>query len=464
MQGYILLSVLSEIGRANTKFFNLSLPPAALFMLSFLLVIITGSLLLMLPGATNGNGISFLNSLFTATSATCVTGLIVVPTGTFFTTFGKSVILVLIQLGGLGLMTFATFFALILRREFNMRHRVLLGDILDIDVFSKIKSMITGIILITIFAELSGAILIYINVRDFVDKPIFFSLFHSVSAFCNAGFSTIDSNLEPFFDNVNINFIVSTLIIFGGLGFVVMLDLLRFFSRLPSNLFLKRTRFSLQSKSVILMSILLITLGTCAILFLNYDNPFFGERFSQKLLSSYFHSVSTRTAGFNTIPINEMASGSIFFMMILMFIGASPGSTGGGIKTTTMLSLYALLRARLSGFSDIPLFNRSIPLEIVRDAGLIVVLALSLILMGTLVLVVTEPDMPFEYILFEEISAFATVGLSCGITDKLSDVGRIVIIITMFLGRIGPLTFLFAIAGKRKNKRIRNLDEKIMIG
>ncbi len=502
-QGYILLSLISELGRANTRYFNLPLPPAALFVLSFLIVIAIGTLLLMLPGAKNWpergqpedasltaqivpeglpvgkqppkpsswsdvkykKPIRFIDALFTATSATCVTGLIVLPTGSYFSRFGHSVILVLIQLGGLGLMTFATFFALILRREFSMRHRVLLGDILDYEVFSRIKSILTGIILLTIFFELAGAILLYLNMRGRLagGEEVFFSVFHSISAFCNAGFSLVDANLEPYKFDRFMNIVVGLLIVFGGLGFVVLIDIFRFFRRLPSEFMLKKPRFSLQTKVVLTTSFVLIVLGAVFIFAIEGGGDLLGYDILDKTIAAFFHSITTRTAGFNTIPIGAFSPAVILLMMALMFIGASPGSTGGGIKTTTFASLYVLFRARMTGREDIPVFDRALPLEMIRDAVIILLLAIGLVFTGTVVLLITEKA-SFLHLLFEQISAFATVGLSCGVTPELTDAGKIVIIVTMFLGRVGPLTFLFAMSGRRKALRIRNLEEKIMIG
>ncbi|MFP4459160.1 MAG: TrkH family potassium uptake protein [Candidatus Zixiibacteriota bacterium] len=500
MQAFILLSLLSELGRANNKVFNLPLSPTAIFVLSFLLVIAVGSMLLMLPGAKINpqkqkpldvtfyhemeepdfrlessapddvyeKPISYIDALFTATSATCVTGLIVVPTGSYYSRFGQMVILIMIQLGGLGLMTFATFFTIVLRREFGLRHRVLLGDILDYEVFSKIKTMLTGIILVTFIFEAIGAILIYLSIAGHIahGNDIFFSIFHSISAFCNAGFSTIDENLEPLQFNMNINLIIMGLIIFGGLGFFVVFDILKFIKNLPKEYNLKKNKFSLQTKTVVMTSLFLIVIGAVVIFAQDGGGNFLGRTFGEKVVGAFFHSVTTRTAGFNTIPISSFAPASIFFMIILMFIGASPGSTGGGIKTTTFASLYALLRARIMGKNDVPLFNRSLPMDVIRDAGLIVVLAIAVVLIGTTVLLITEngSDFDFLHLLFEEVSAFGTVGLSCGITNQLSAAGKLVIIITMFVGRIGPLTFLLAMSGRRIKKREHNLEEKIMIG
>ncbi len=267
MQGYMVILTLGEFSRANSGLFNMPVSPSSVIVLSFLLVILFGTMLLTLPGATVSGRFSFLEALFTATSATCVTGLIIVPTGSVFTRYGHNVILFLIQIGGLGLMTFASFFGFVLRGDFGMRQRMLLGDILDNDVLGTIKGILLKIVSITFAVELIGAVLIFLSVygNPVVEDPLYFSIFHSVSAFCNAGFSTMDSNLELFHSNIDLSVIFAVLIILGGLGFMVHINIFRFIRNIHKEIFIRKPHFSLQTKIVVVVSVVLIFLGALVI-------------------------------------------------------------------------------------------------------------------------------------------------------------------------------------------------------
>lgn len=318
----------------------------------------------------------------------------------------------------------------------------------------------------TFIIELIGVILIYLIFKSNPpegDGSLFSAVFHSVSAFCNAGFSLFSTSFEEYKGCIGMNAVITSLIIIGGFGFVVIADIWRYI-KLPLKDKLKSVpHFSLQTKVVVSTSFILIIIGA-VILLLIEENSFFKDLpFGTKLLAAYFQSVTARTAGFNTVAISKLHIASLWIIIVLMFIGASPGSTGGGIKTTTFASLFALLKSRIKGRREVNLFNREIPAGVLNGAMLVSVLALFVVFMGTLILTITEAG-TFDVILFEVMSAFGTVGLSCGITPELSTVGKLVISIIMLVGRIGPLTLIFAIPRKREERKFRYTEERVMIG
>ena len=470
MQFYILLELLAEIGRINARMAGLPLPPATLFVISFIILIAGGSLLLLLPGATHG-GIKLIDAIFTATSATCVTGLVVVPTGSFFSRFGHVIIMLLIQLGGLGLMTFGTFFALVFRREFGLRERVLLGDLLNVRVFGRIKSLLAAIIGITVAAEGLGTLLLYLSAGPYegaMGSRFFWSLFHSVSAFCNAGFSLWDDNIIRFTSDWKMTFIFAGLIVAGGLGFIVLADIGKY---LFSSFRTKRRKvphFSLQTRLVVTATFFLIALGMIFLMFGDTTNLMRQHSWNVNLLTAFFQSVTARTAGFNTVNIAAFAPAALFVLIVLMFIGASPGSTGGGVKTTTISVIFAAILARLRGRDKTTVFDRSLPDDIVRAAAMIIVLAASVVAFGTFLICSIElpshPQWRFIDMFFEEVSAFGTVGLSTGVTASLSTASKLVLIVTMLLGRVGPLTFLFSMLRRTGGRRIEYVEESVTVG
>ncbi len=465
-QAFIFLELLGQLGKINARIASIPLPPPLVFMGSFLIVILGGTFLLLLPGATH-RGIKFVDALFTSTSATCVTGLVVVPTGSFFTKYGHNVILALIQIGGLGLMTFATFSALILRGEIGIKEHILFGDFLNINVLGKIKSIVGAIIGFTAFFEIIGTVLLYLatgNYNNLTDGRLYFSLFHSVSAFCNAGFSLWDENLMPFARNTLGSLTVMTLIVFGGIGFVVLADFWGYIKKPFRKKRLSVPHFSLHTKIVIWTTAALIVVGAIVFYLLEAHGVLASLPTGFRVLAAFFQSITPRTAGFNTVDISALSPATLFFLMILMFIGASPGSTGGGIKTTTFAVLVLTIVSRLAGRDKIHISGRSVPIMVVRAASMVLFLGLCVVAAGTLLLLIFEPDIPFMKLLFEEVSAFGTVGLSTGITPQLSTPSKIVIIITMFLGRIGPLTFLTAVLYRRQKSRIDYPPEDVMIG
>lgn len=439
-----------------------SLDPSKVLVSGFALIILLGAFLLTLPIATkDGEGLRFLDALFTSTSATCVTGLVVVDTGTTFTLFGQLTILSLIQVGGLGFMTFATFFAVLLGKRISLKERLLLQEALNNMSFAGIVRLVKRILIFTIIIELIGGILL--ATRFAFDMPlkraIYFGFFHSVSNFNNAGFDLMGEfrSLTGYVDDPLVTIVVCLLITLGGIGFIVMNELYEF----------KRTRrLSLHTKIVLSTSAWLLILGTIFIFVLEFNNPKTLQPLSMsgKFLGSLFQSVTPRTAGANTLNIPDLTQTTLFIIIILMFIGASPGSTGGGIKTTTFATLLGAVRSQVKGKEDVVFFKRRILYDTIYKALTVMVCGLLIVMTVTLLLTITEQGKDFLMLLFEATSAFGTVGLSMGLTPDLSPFGRMLIILTMFAGRVGPLTIAFAVTLRRHSDPYKNPKGKIMIG
>lgn len=435
--------------------------PAQILVLGFAFVIFGGTVLLSLPIANAvGQPTPFIDAFFTATSAVCVTGLVVQDTGTFFSHFGQVVILVLIQVGGLGFMTMATFLALLLGKRINLKERLLMQEALNQLTVEGIVKLVKRVLVITFAFEGTAALILGIRWSGELGfaRGLYYGLFHAISAFNNAGFDLFGEfrSLTGFVSDSTVNIVFSLLIILGGLGFTVIVDLIN-----------KRRwhRLSLHSKIVFSTTTALLAVGTIMIFLLEYSNSrTMGPLgLSVKIWASWFQSVSPRTAGFNTIDIAGLTNATHLLMIILMFIGASPGSTGGGIKTTTFGSLVSAVRAMVRGKEDVELFDRRLPQDLVYRSLTITIVAAALVLGVAMILTITEKA-AFLTILFETVSAFGTVGLSMGLTTKLTVVGKIIVALTMFAGRVGPLTLAFAVAQKQQKAVYRLAEEKIMIG
>lgn len=433
--------------------------PAQILVLGFAAVIFTGAILLMLPIATApGEHTDFLTSLFISTSAVCVTGLVVVDTGTHWSTFGQAVIMLLIQVGGLGFMTMATLFFIVMGRRIGLRERLLIQESLNQINVQGIVGLARKVLIFTFGTEALFAALMTVGfARDFGwGNGLWLGVFHAVSAFNNAGFDLLGEfrSLTGYVADPIINLSVTTLIILGGLGFSVVMDLSRF----------RRTKkLSVHSKMVLLISSILILGGMVIFSVLEWSNVLAALPLGGKLWAAYFQGVAPRTAGFNTVDIAGLKTATQFLIIILMFIGASPGSTGGGIKTTTFGLLATAVWSLSKGREDVELFRRRIPAWQVYKALAIVLLGIALVTIVTLILSVTEKA-DFLSVLFETVSAFATVGLSMGLTPKLSEFGKVLIILTMFAGRLGPLTLAFALTQRRNKNTIRYPEEKILVG
>ncbi|MBI0575910.1 TrkH family potassium uptake protein [Neobacillus cucumis] len=438
------------------------LDPPKILVLGFALIILIGALLLTMPiSTTNGQGLSFLNALFTATSATCVTGLVVVDTGTTFTMFGQLVILFMIQIGGLGFMTFATLFAFLIGKRISLKERILLQESLNNLSMEGIVRLARRILIFTAVIELTGASLFALRFSfDMpLGKAIYYGIFHAISLFNNAGFDLMGEfhSLTSYVDDPSVVLTSCALITLGGIGFIVMNEIYEF--RVSK-------RLSLHTKIVLMTSLFLLVVGTIGVFSFEYANPKTLKplSFLGKFLGALFQSVTARTAGANTISIGDMTHPSLFLIIILMFIGASPGSTGGGIKTTTFTTLIGAVWSQIRGKEDVIFYRQRIVYETIYKAITVAFSGLFLVVVITMLLTITESGKDFLMILFEATSAFATVGLSMGLTPELSHVGKGLIIFTMFAGRVGPLTIAFAVTMRRNPDAFRYPKGKIMIG
>ncbi len=445
------------------------LKPPQIVVVSFLSAILIGTVLLSLPFATeSGKRLPIVDSLFTATSATCVTGLIVRDTGAYFSAFGKLVIFVLLQMGGLGIMTFSTLFAILLGRKLTIKDDVIIQRTMAANKVQNLATLIKYILFITIGIELLGALCLaarWMRISDWsLGKVLVNSVFHSVSAFCNAGFSLFSTSFSSFLGDPYINLTMIFLIILGGIGFIVLLEVPRLARRKPFY------RVSIQTKVALTVSLCLIAGGALLFFFIERNNTMAGLSGKEKVLGSLFQAVTARTAGFNTLNIGSLAVPTLCILGFLMFIGASPGSTGGGIKTCTFGVILATFSSMVKNRDRVSMFGCTIPKEVVRKALVVLFLALGWIFVATFLLLLVESKNPavsentFLRILFEVTSAFGTVGLSTGITPALSTTGKAIIISTMFAGRVGPLTLALAVALQSDKVAYTYPEEKIMIG
>lgn len=432
--------------------------PSFVIALSFFLVILAGGVLLSLPiSSAKGIPTNFLDSYFTANSATCVTGLVTLDTGTHFSLFGLIVIILLMQIGGLGYMTISIFMVLLFRQRLFISQKLMLQESLNVYSLKDVISVIKRVFWIVFAVEGFGAAILFVRWLPELGfgKAVLYAVFHAVSAFNNAGFALPANfaNLMPYVTDVTINLTITSLIIIGGIGFIVISDIL------------ERKRFSLHTKVVLLTTLCLIIGGTALFMALEYKNPnTIGPlSFSHKVLASYFQAVTPRTAGFNTVNMSGMFPPTALFIIFLMFVGASPGGTGGGIKTSTFALIVSTVWATLKGNKNTVMFGRRVPAEIVRRAFTITLLALALVSVAIFCLDNVQKSSLLE-ISFEIVSAFGTVGLSMGITPFLSAAGKIVVIVVMFIGRVGPLTLLLALSANQKEPRIELPKEGISIG
>jgi trk system potassium uptake protein TrkH len=438
--------------------------PGQVLVGSFFVLILVGTFFLMLPNSTVDNqGLGFVNALFTSTSAVCVTGLIVVDTATHFTTMGQTIIMILFQLGGIGIVTFTTFFALFVSGGLGIGQMTFLRDVVSESNIKDTLATVKKIIGMTFTIEAIGFVGYFLSWTELIPDPgerFFFSLFHAISAFCNAGFSLFTESLAGPANALNwgINITTVILIIVGGLGFTTLWELL-----MDSPFRQTRARrLSVHAKLVVTMTAILVIGGTIFIWLFEKDGQLAGYTMSEQFMLSLFQSVTTRTAGFNTMDIGAMGISSTMIMLLLMAIGASPASTGGGIKTTTVAVLVLAVRDALRGHNRTEYNRRTIPPGTIYRALTAFVLAAGGLFISTLLLTVTETH-SFVDLLFEEISAYSTVGLSRGITSALSDPGKIIVILSMFVGRVGSVTVGVALVKKVDKRRYRYPKESIIV-
>nr|WP_309100626.1 TrkH family potassium uptake protein [Fredinandcohnia onubensis] len=438
------------------------LDPPRVLVLGFAIIILLGTILLTLPLATeDGKGLSFLDALFTATSATCVTGLVVVDTGDTFSMFGELVILSLIQVGGLGFMSFGTFLFMLLGKRISLKDRLLLKEAYNNISLEGIVKLVKRIIIFSVVIEAIGGTLL--SIRFSYDMPIgkavYFGFFHAISNFNNAGFDLMGEfrSLTPYVGDPIVVFTITTLIILGGLGFIVMNELYEY---------RKTRRLSVNTKIVLTATLILVGSTTILIFLFEYgNNQTLGPlSITDKALGAYFHGVTPRTAGSNTLSIADLTHSTLFLTIFLMFIGGGSGSTAGGIKITTFALLIATIWTQFKGKEDVVLYKRRIETATILKALTVAMSGAMIVSIITFLLSITDKGFPFLMYLFEAASAFGTVGLSMGLTPELSSFGRIFIIFTMFVGRLGPLTLGYALTKRRKKEAYRHPKGNIMIG
>lgn len=470
----VLFTLIREFSDLRINFRRTFLNPAQLFILSFLVIIFTGSLLLTLPNATY-NGISYVNALFTATSAVCVTGLAVVVTGTHFTLFGQTVIMLLIQIGGLGILTFASYFSYFFKGGTTYENQLALSDMTSSRKLGEVFSTLKYILLITFGIELLSAISIYTSVDSqkfsSVSEQIFFSAFHAISAFCNAGFSTLPNNLMEagFVKNYNLQLVVIFTFVLGGLGFPIVVNILKYLKYSMVALFAPGKRryrpwvLNLNSRITLITTLAVMLVGFISFYFLEYDNTLATHEGFGKVVTALFGATTPRTAGFNTIDTGAMKLTTVIIVIILMWIGASPQSTGGGIKTSTFAIAILNILSLAKGKSKIEIYRREIANVSVRRAFGIMSLSLFVIGVGILLISTFDPEKRMVDIAFECFSAYSTAGLSLGITGDLTDASKLVISAVMFIGRISMLSLVIAVFKKIKHKNYRYPTEEITI-
>ena len=438
--------------------------PVQILAIGFAAIILIGATLLTLPMASvSGEATPFIDAIFTSTSAVCVTGLVIVDTGTYWSYFGKTVIMSLIEIGGLGFMSVTTLVFLILGKRITLKERLVMQEAMNSNSLQGIVKMAKYILLFTFSVEITGAVLFSTQFipRFGIAKGIYYSVFHSISSFCNAGFDLMGNfnSLTSFADNALVILTVSALVVVGGLGFYVWVEIYNCTSI---------KRLSLHSKVVIYTTLVLIVGGAIFMYLFEMNNPstMQGMSIKGKFLSSIFASITPRTAGFNSISTADMTTAGKLLTIILMFIGGSPGSTAGGIKTATVVVLFMTVVSVARGREDTEIFKRRISKHLVYKAFAIASISLTIVIVVTMILSITEQGgVPFEHLFYEATSAFATVGLSLGLTANLTIGGKIIISLTMYAGRVGPLTIILALANKKfKAGNIKYPEGKILIG
>ena len=432
--------------------------------LGFLIIIITGTILLMLPvSSRDGQATGFLDALFTATSASCVTGLVVVDTYSHWSLFGQIEIICMIQVGGLGFISLGVVLALMLRRRISLRHRGLMQESVNTLQIGGIVRLTKKMLIGTLIFEGIGAIILAVRFSFMMSpaRAVFYGIFHSISAFCNAGFDLLGcygeyNSLCGFEGDWTINLTISALIIIGGLGFVVWDDISR------NKLAIKKYR--LHSKIVLAVTAFLLVSGTALFLIFEWDNTMAGMDAHTRFLASFFSSVTPRTAGMNSVDTGALTPASKLLTMVLMFVGGSPGSTSGGAKTTTLFVIVAYLWTTMRGKYGIDVFSRRLKEDVVRKAALVIGVNMLLFITGAMVIFAVQPELGFADVIFEVISGISTVGMTTGITRSLGTVSRVVIIVLMYCGRIGSLSFALSFSENKRIVPLQQPEEEINIG
>lgn len=467
-----------ELAARNFKVKKSYLNPAQLFVLSFLIIIVIGGLLLMLPEATTGE-IEFIDALFTSTSAVSVTGLACIDTGLEYTRFGQTIIAMLIQVGGIGIMTFTSYFSYFFKGGSTYESQLIMRDMTNSNKIAEVFGTLRKIILLTFLIETIGGLFIYFSldakvISSFGDR-VFFSFFHSISGFCNAGFSTLSAGLYEtgFKFNYSLHLTLAFLFIIGGIGFPIMFNTFTYFKHLLYNRIIPFTRkakviykpwvINLNTKIILTTTLILIIVGTASFYFFEQNNSLQEHQGFGKFVTAFFGGVTPRTAGFNTVDYSTLSIPTILITILLMWIGASPASTGGGIKTTTFALATMNILSVARGKFRLELFKREIADKSIMRAFAIIGLSLIVIGVGTFCLVYLEPDKNITQLTFEVFSAYSTVGLSMGVTTHLGDGGKLVLILVMFIGRVSMLSLLIAVVRQTKQLKYRYPSEEILI-
>lgn len=430
--------------------------------IGFAVIALVGGIILSLPiSSVDGKPTNLLDSLFTSTSAVCVTGLIAVDIGTHWNMFGKTIIMLLIEIGGLGFMSFTTLIAIFLGKKITLRERLVIQEAMNTFNIEGLVRMVKYVVGFTISVQAIGAALMAIQfIPSYgLGKGIYYSIFHSISAFCNAGFDLFGNftSLTGYANNPMILLIISALIIIGGLGFTVWLELYNYKDV---------KKLSVHSKMAILITAILLVGGSILMLLLENSNPetLGNMSFVDKITNAFFAAVTPRTAGFNSISTDGMTTAGKFLTIILMFIGGSPGSTAGGLKTVTFGLTILTVICVVKGREDTEIFGRRFSKELVYKAFAIIIIAIGIIITVTMVLSITESNEKFIDLLYEATSAFGTAGITTGVTQRLSTIGKIIIMLTMYCGRVGPLTVALALSNKKKKRGYKYPEGKILIG
>lgn len=472
----VILSFFREFSEQRLNLSRTYFNPAQIFILSFLTIIVLGSLLLMLPKATH-NGISFVDALFTSTSAVCVTGLIVVDTATYFTLFGQSIILFLIQIGGLGILTFASYFSYFFKGGSTYENQLTLSEMTNSQKIGDVFSTLKSIIVITAIVESTAAVLIFFTldntlINNFSDKA-FFSIFHSISAFCNAGFSTLSNSIYEtgFKFNYPLQLIIISTFVLGGLGFPIVVNIIRFIRHKLNNVFRFNDKakthkpwvLNMNSRITLVTTFSLTAVAFIFFLLLEYNNTLAEHSFFGKLVHALFGAATPRTAGFNSVDMTALAFPTVMITFLLMWIGASPASTGGGIKTSTFAIATLNILSLAKGKQRIEVYRREIADISVKRAFATIALSLIVIGSGIVLITIFDPEKGLLNIAFESFSAYSTVGLSLGITGDLSIISKCIVIAIMFVGRVSMLSVIVAVFKKIKHKNYRYPSEEITI-
>jgi len=449
------------------NFFSRSLTPARIFVLSFALVILAGGILLWLPFSVTKGNLRFVDALFSSTSAVCVTGLVVIDIGKDLSTLGQVITIFLFQIGGLGIITFSTVFFILMGRGISFKGRdIVLSTFLHTprrDFIVILKSVLW----FTFIFESLGALLLFIRFsRDFpLGRAFYQAIYHAISAFNNCGYSLFSDSLIGYQGDIIVNITIMGLLIIGGIGFVVQYEVFSKWKGIQKKL-------SVHTRIVLITTTILILSGTILFYLFERNHILKDIPLQNKILASFFQSITPRTCGFNTVDIGLLTNATILLMIVLMFIGASPGSTGGGVKTTSAALLVMLMCNRLKGNLDVNIFNRTIPREIVsRSISIIFASALSIAIITSVLLIAGGGNLPtmesrhyFVEYLFDTVSAFGTVGLSMGVTPKLNDIQKYALILMMFAGRVGPLTLAFSLSRDTGRKGMTYAEEGVMVG